>query len=90
MDKSVRAYIQPWLEYNDDYEDHLSISYHHTFSDYINAIIDAGLLIEEIREPMAPEKWKTMQPDRYDSFMETPVYMIIKMKKPAAKHIPVC
>jgi len=90
LDKSVRAYIQPWLEYNDDYEDHLSISYHHTFSDYINAIIDAGLLIEEIREPMAPEKWKTMQPDRYDSFMETPVYMIIKMKKPAAKHIPVC
>ena len=41
LDKSARAYIQPWLEYNDDYENHLSKSYHHTFSDYINAIIDA-------------------------------------------------
>lgn len=83
LDKSARAYIQPWLEYNDDYENHLSKSYHHTFSDYINAIIDAGLVIEKICEPMAPEEWKTMQPDRYESFVETPVYMIIKLKKPA-------
>ncbi len=26
LDKSMRAYIQPWLEYNDNYENHLSKS----------------------------------------------------------------
>lgn len=81
LDKSIRAYIQPWLEYNDDFENHLSKSYHHTFGDYINAIIEAGFTIEKICEPTAPEEWKTTQPDRYDGFMETPVYMIIKMRK---------
>ena len=81
LDKSMRAYIQPWLEYNDDYENHLSRSYHHTFSDYINAITKAGMTIEEIREPMAPEEWKETQPYRYEGFLETPVYMIIKMKR---------
>ncbi len=81
LDRSARAYIQPWLEYNDDYENHLSKSYHHTFGDYINAIIEAGFTIEKICEPTPPEEWKTSQPERYDGFMETPVYMIIKMRK---------
>ncbi|SDB13621.1 Methyltransferase domain-containing protein [Pseudobutyrivibrio sp. YE44] len=81
LDKSTRAYIQPWLEYNDDYENHLSKSFHHTFSDYTNAIIDAGLTIEKICEPMAPESWKDSQPYRYEGFIESPVYMILKMRK---------
>ena len=81
MDKAMRAYIQPWLEYNDDYENHLSKSYHHTFSDYVNAIVGAGLTIEKVCEPMAPEEWKETQAYRYESFVENPVYMIIKMKK---------
>ncbi|WP_130838529.1 class I SAM-dependent methyltransferase [Lachnoclostridium sp. Marseille-P6806] len=81
LDKSMRSYIQPWLEYNDVYENHLSKSYHHTMSDYMNAIIAAGLSIEQVCEPMAPEDWKETQPYRYEGFLETPVYMIIKMRK---------
>lgn len=81
LDRSVRAYIQPWIEYNEAFENHLSKSYHHTFADYVNAIIGAGLMIEQIYEPMAPEKWKVSEPDRYEGFIETPVYMIIKMRK---------
>lgn len=81
LDNSIRSYIQPWLEYNDDYENHLSRSYHHTFSDYINAIIDSGLIVEKVCEPMAPKEWQTTQPDRYEAFLQTPVYMIIKMRK---------
>ena len=81
LDKSMRAYIQPWIEYNDDYENHLSRSYHHTFADYINAIVGAEMTIEKICEPMAPEEWKKTQPYRYEGFIETPVYMVIKMKK---------
>lgn len=81
LDRSMRAYIQPWIEYNEAFEDHLSRSYHHTFADYVNAIIGAGLTIERICEPMAPEEWKAVQPGRYEAFIETPVYMILKMKK---------
>lgn len=80
-DRSMRAYIQPWIEYNEAFENHFSKSYHHTFSDYVNAIIGAGLTIEQICEPMAPEKWKMSEPDKYEGFIETPVYMIIKMRK---------
>lgn len=81
LDKSMRAYIQPWLEYNDEYENHLSKSYHHTFADYMNAIIGVGLFIEKVCEPMPPEEWKESQPYRYEGFVESPVYMIIKMRK---------
>ncbi len=81
LDRSVRAYIQPWIEYNEAFENHLSKSYRHTFADYVNAIIGAGLMIEQIYEPIAPEKWKVPEPDRYEGFIETPVYMIIKMRK---------
>ncbi len=81
LDRSMRAYIQPWIEYNEVFENHLSKSYHHTFADYVNAIIGVGLTIEQICEPMAPEKWKVSEPNRYEGFIETPVYMIIKMRK---------
>ena len=37
--------------------------------------------IEESREPMASEEWKEKQPYRYEGFLETPVYRIIKMKR---------
>ncbi|WP_455716005.1 methyltransferase domain-containing protein [Anaerosporobacter sp.] len=81
LDKSKRSYIQPWIEYNDDYENHLSISYHHLFSDYVNAIISAGLNLCEVVEPMPPESWKDNFPNRYNAFIETPTYMILKIKK---------
>lgn len=81
LDQHMRAYIQPWIEYNDNCENHLSVSYHHIFSDYINAAVRAGLSIQEIREPMPPESWKEKFPGRYESFIETPTYMIMKLAK---------
>ena len=81
LDKSERSYIQPWIEYNDDIENYLCMSYHHTFSDYINAAIAAGLSIEEVEEPYPPEEWKESEKGRYDNFIETPTYLIMKLKK---------
>jgi len=81
LDKSRRAYIQPWIEYNDNFENQLSRSYHYTMSDYINAILQAGLKIQEIREPMPPEVWRTSAFGRYDNYIETPTYMIFKLSK---------
>lgn len=81
LDKRNRAYIQPWIEYNESIENSLSSSYHYTFGDYINAIISAGLKIERVEEPYPPEKWKQNNNDRYNSFIETPSYMIIRLSR---------
>lgn len=81
LDKSKRAYIQPWIEYNDKIKDFLSTSYHHTFGDYLNAIISAGLKLERVEEPYPPERWKQNSYGRYNAFIETPSYMILKLSK---------
>ncbi len=81
LNKRERGYIQPWIEYNDSIDDFLSFSFHHTFSDYLNAIIRSGLTMEEVQEPLPPEDWKERFPERYNGFIETPSYLIIKMHK---------
>lgn len=79
LDQRLRAYIQPWIEYNDACENHLSVSYHHLFGDYVNAAVTAGLRICGVHEPMPPESWKTEFLGRYQSFLETPTYMIVEL-----------
>ncbi len=79
LDKRERAYIQPWIEYNDAMENFLSRSWHHTFSDYVNAAVGSGFSILEVQEPMPPEDWKESAPRRYDGFLETPSYLILKL-----------
>lgn len=81
LDKRGRAYVQPWIEYNDDFENTLSRSYHYTFGDYIAAVLGAGLRMEALREPMPPEVWKTTAFGRYDGYLETPTYMIFKLSR---------
>lgn len=81
LDKSKRAYIQPWIEFNDNIENFLSTSYHHTVGDYFNAIIEAGFKIDRVEEPYPPENWKQKYFGRYNAFIETPSYMILKLSK---------
>jgi len=81
LDKSKRAYVQPWIEFNDNIENFLSTSYHHTVSDYFNAIIDAGFRIERVEEPYPPESWKQKFSNRYNAFIETPSFMVLKLTK---------
>ena len=81
LDMRKRSYVQPWIEYNDVYENTLSTSFHHTFGDYVNAMIGAGLKVDRICEPLPPEKWRETEPGRYESFLETPTYMILKASK---------
>ena len=84
LDQRRRAYIQPWIEYNDSFENRLSRSCHHTFGDYVNAILRAGLRIQALREPLPPEKWKASCFGRYDGYIETPTFMILKLAKQGA------
>ncbi|MEA4919894.1 MAG: class I SAM-dependent methyltransferase [Clostridiaceae bacterium] len=81
LDKRERCYIQPWIEYNDEVQNFLSTSFHHTFSDYVNAITACGLIITEMREPLSPEDWEKTSPRKYTAFIETPSFLIIKLQK---------
>ena len=81
LDHSERAYIQPWIEYNDDVEDFLCRSHHYTMSDYMKAIRQAGLYVDMMEEPEPPKEWEETMPGRYYAFIETPTYMILKLKK---------
>lgn len=81
LDTSERSYVQPWIEYNHKIENFLSTSYHHTFSDYCNAILKSGLKIEEIREPLPPTEWKENFPNKYNGCMRKPTFMILKLSK---------
>ncbi len=56
-------------------------SYHHTFSDYFNAIIKAGFHILQVEEPAPPLEWKERFYNRYDSFIQTPSFLILKLVK---------
>lgn len=81
LDRRDRAYIQPWIEYNDRCKDRLSRSYHHTFGDYVHAITGAGLRLARVEEPAPPEIWRETMPGRYENYLETPTYMILKMER---------
>ena len=81
LDRRERGYIQPWIACNDAIEDFLSYSYHYTFSDYVNAITAAGLRLVKAAEPLPPEAWETARPGRYEGFIETPSYLILKLSK---------
>lgn len=81
LNRNMRAYIQPWIEYNPEVENFTSKSYHHTISDYVNSFARAGLSVKEIVEPMPPEEWKTNNMDRYEDCVNSPIYAVFKLEK---------
>lgn len=81
LDKSIRAYVQPWIEHDAEIENFLSHSYHHTMSDYMNSIIEAGLSIKALVEPLPPEDWRMKWPEKYRGYINNPTYAIFKIEK---------
>ncbi|QOR35007.1 class I SAM-dependent methyltransferase [Clostridium sp. 'deep sea'] len=81
LNKELRAYVQPWIEFNDNIKNYLSISYHHTFADYVNNAINVNLNIISVSEPEPPKQWSIDTPTRYTGFINTPTYLIIKLQK---------
>ena len=80
LDHSRRAYVQPWLSLNDDFENELCVSYHHTLADYFQAILSAGFQIDELVEPNPPESWRRNHPKQYHTYIKNPTYLILKLK----------
>lgn len=81
LDQRERAYVQPWIKYNDKVDNYLCNSYHHTFSDYINSFLQAGFKIDKISEPGPPASWEVRTYGKYENYVKTPTYMIVKLYK---------
>lgn len=75
----LRAIRNPWLDYGEvSGEGRRILSYHHTASDYFNAIKSAGLVVTDLREPEPPEEFAAINANRHEEAMRVPVYMIFK------------
>ncbi len=57
------------------------VKYHRRFSDILNALTDAGFIVEKVEEPL-PERWVVEQyPDYADEWIK-PTFLIVKARKP--------
>ncbi len=80
-DKSLRAYVQPWIERAQGSEPFLTSSHHHTFSDYLDALWKAGLNLNALVEPVPLEAFKQAHPTRYHAYMRIPTFALLRAEK---------
>jgi SAM-dependent methyltransferase len=80
-DKSLRIYVQPWIERAQDSEPFLSSSYHYTYSDYFNALHAAGLVMTALEEPVPLDEFRQAHPTRYAAYMRIPTFALLKAEK---------
>jgi SAM-dependent methyltransferase len=60
------------------------IKYHRTISTYINELIRAGFMIQEVQEPVPPEHMLHSTPEMIDEWRR-PMFLIISARKPHAE-----
>jgi len=54
---------------------------HRTFATLINGVVDAGLVLERLIEPIPSERWLDAHPDaRYER--QRPVFLLVRARKP--------
>jgi len=82
LDRRRRSYVQPWTRANESSGQVTCSSFHHTFSDYVGAIISAGLLIRGLHEPGPPTEWQVTSPERWQTVLDEPIFAIFDLEKP--------
>lgn len=58
--------------------------YHRTISTLLNGLIDAGLTIERVLEPVPGEAWLRERPDDVDE-ARRPIFLLIRAVKPSSR-----
>lgn len=82
LDRSRRRYIQPWTRLGANPDKVVCESVHHTISDYVEALLAAGLRLTALREPGPPEAWGFAAPDRWRDTTHEPLYAVFACVKP--------
>jgi SAM-dependent methyltransferase len=80
LDRGLRAYVQPWVEFS-DLEPFVVTSYHHTLGDYVAALTAAGFRLDAFVEPLPPPEFAERFPSRYNAYMATPTFAILDLRR---------
>lgn len=60
-----------------DFLGHTITKYHHTLTQILMGLINAGFRIEAVQEPMPPEDWRAVMPEE----MRRPMMLLVRAKK---------
>jgi SAM-dependent methyltransferase len=82
LEASLRSYVQPWVELSGEAR-YTVTSYHYTFSDYFRALLGSGFDVTGLDEPMPPPIFEQLYPERYQSYLKTPTFALIRAIKPS-------
>lgn len=55
--------------------------YHRTFATLMNGLVDAGLTVERVEEPLPDEPWLAAHPGQDDE-VHRPVFLLVRARKP--------
>lgn len=80
LDRRPRGYLQPWIEHTEG-DKVKTTSFHHTFTDYFQALSSAGFQLIELVEPEPPQVFKERFPERYEAYLTTPTFVLLGMVK---------
>ena len=72
----VDNYYYPGLRQT-DFLGHTIIKYHHTLTQILNGLIEAGFHLESVVEAMPPDEWRAVMPNE----MCRPMMLLVKAKK---------
>ena len=63
-----------------DFLGHAICKYHHTLTQILNGLIEAGFRLEAVEEALPPEDWRAIMPDE----MRRPMMLLVKATKKGA------
>lgn len=72
----VDNYYHPGLRQT-DFLGHALTKYHHTLTQILNGLIQAGFSLEAVEEAVPPEEWRAFMPDE----MRRPMMLLVKATK---------
>jgi len=79
---ALRRIETPWLGFGEVKAEGRSIlCYHHTLSEYFDAVSAAGLAITELVEPAPPAEFAGKNAARYNEAMRVPLFLVFKAEK---------
>jgi Methylase involved in ubiquinone/menaquinone biosynthesis len=78
LDKNKREYIQPWTKRSKQEVKEICYSFQYTISDYYNSLCKVGFRIKSIQEPEPPYEWFKKDPEKYESVINEPLYIIFE------------
>lgn len=64
-----------------DFLGHPVVKYHHTLTQIVNGLLEAGFVLETLEEAVPPEAWRSQMPEE----MRRPMMLLLRGRKPEGR-----